>query len=251
MAAAADPLPLPPSATRLWDDALDARLADLSYDCDEWVAECVAECGPTFRQRFAGIDIYNVTEPAALEWVWANEHTLFDAAWPPSLSELLGPGALVNLRGDAHREARRLLGPVFSPRALAGYFGELQRLVFAACDGWASGAPNTLDLYRAMRPLLLEVAVAVLVGEGQRPGEGAAMAERFEKFSAGIATLPLPFNPVWRTALAARASLRVSIGELMERKRSSGRLGTDALGRLLDQQGAWVTLTPREPAPSS
>jgi cytochrome P450 len=118
-----------------------------------------------------------------------------------SAPDVLFGRALTALNGEAHRRARRLMQPVFSKAAVAGYGPEMAATVERVLATWR---PGQADVAQLCMELALHVAMKSLFGID--PGAEAAEIGRLSKaflegvLSMGVLLLPvgLPGSPYAR-----------------------------------------------------
>ncbi len=158
------------------------------------------------------------------------------------LEPIGGPTALIATDDPEHLRRRRVVQPAFHGRQVAAWTERASR----AFDAFASGAlaAGGGPLVPALRPVVLEVVLDVLLGEGarrRRPGLArdlaAMMSFANRPMLAQQFRLALPGSP-WAAFLAARR--RADAAVLAEiRARRAGEVGDEAgvLGWLLAGDG--------------
>jgi cytochrome P450 len=121
---------------------------------------------------------------------------------------LLGDGLLTS-EGDAHRRARRLVAPAFSPRRLVAYTDGFAERAEAHVGRWNDGA--VLDMRQQMARLTLDIVGSTLLGMDLREDADdvrAALESALEAFDGGGPSLPLRRLGARRTQANGQASPR-------------------------------------------
>jgi cytochrome P450 len=104
---------------------------------------------------------------------------------------LLGDGLLTS-EGDAHRRARRLVAPAFSPRRLDTYTAGFAERTEVHLGRWSDG--EVLDMRQQMARLTLDIIGSTLLGlDLQQDADDvrAALESALETFAGGAPALPL------------------------------------------------------------
>ena len=122
-------------------------------------------------------------------------HNLADSPIPVprgSAPDILFANALTAINGDAHRRARRLMAPIFTKSAVAGYQPEIAATVERVVGTWRMG---TADVSHLAMELALHVAMKSLYGID--PGQEAAEIGRLSKaFLEGVLSMGVMLFPV-------------------------------------------------------
>lgn len=178
--------------------------------------------------RFRGRHVLLLVDPALVPALLI-EHAA-DTTKGPGMERtrhLLGDGLLTS-EGAAHRRARRLVAPAFSPRRLAGYVDGFAERTAAHVAGWTDGA--TVDMHREMATLTLDIVGRTLLGIDLReraPGIRSALEATLEHFAA---TRPGPGNRRQARAAtpeeigvdtAALAAVHRLVDEIVEQRRAN------------------------------
>lgn len=103
---------------------------------------------------------------------------------------LLGNGLLTS-EGEAHRRARRLVAPAFSPRRLTGYTETFARCTQTHARDWHDG--QRVDMQHEMASLTLDIVGQTLLGidlSGQAPQVRAGLESALIEFSGADTALP-------------------------------------------------------------
>jgi cytochrome P450 len=104
---------------------------------------------------------------------------------------LLGDGLLTS-EGDAHRRARRLVAPAFSPRRLAAYTEGFSERTEAHVGQWSDGA--VMEMRQQMARLTLDIVGSTLLGMDLRQDADdvrSALESALESFAGGAPALAL------------------------------------------------------------
>jgi cytochrome P450 len=102
---------------------------------------------------------------------------------------LLGDGLLTS-EGDAHRRARRLVAPAFSPRRLAAYTEGFSERTEAHVGQWSDGA--VIEMRQQMARLTLDIVGSTLLGMDLRQDADdvrSALESALESFAGGAPAL--------------------------------------------------------------
>jgi len=161
-----------------------------------------------------------------------NEHLL----WGPAVRTLEivdGPTALVLTDGEEHKRRRRLVQPAFATRRIDAAVDVIIEEADRVIDSLRVGA--TVDLYEAYRDAVRRIVARVLFGDapGSLADELGVALEPALHFVERPPQLTGRLMPGRRRAAAARAAADAIVDREIERRRTSGDLGTDILGALL------------------
>lgn len=135
----------------------------------EFAAAMHRKYGEIFRWSYGREHIVFVSDIDTVQRILRNEDGLWSCAmgWDSFLFGRIEPeggnsGGLASLDFEAHRAARRLMQPAFTPRAIKGYVELVQPLIRRAVASWvAHGKVNFKD---AARSLLADVANTIFTG---------------------------------------------------------------------------------------
>jgi cytochrome P450 len=153
----------------------------------------------------------------------------------------LGQGLLVS-EGERWERQRRLIQPLFTRRAIAGYATLMAEEASACAAGWASGAGDraTVDGHAEMTRLTLRVVGRAIFGDDVDEARHV-MRSAFPavtRWAVRRAMSPVNVPAAWPTpgnvrAARARRELYAVVDGLIVRRRSAGAGGDDLLSRLL------------------
>lgn len=221
----------------------------LSFARDPFLffAERAERHGPVFRTNLLGRKTICLSGPEAFECSTRDELFQRQGASPASWQELLSPGAVPFLDGDAHRIRKRLLLQAVGPKALPNFLPTLVQLVDAALERAAGREVSFVDEAADLAFRVTETLFAA--GDPQRPT--AELRQAFDEFTQGIfaPAVPLPFSK-YSGARRASALLRRRFLERIALRRAqpagdvlSGLLQAEVEGvRLSDDEAAAETL---------
>jgi cytochrome P450 len=173
---------------------------------------------------------------------------------------LLGDGLLTS-EGDAHRRARRLVAPAFSPRRLAAYTEGFSERTEAHVGQWSDGA--VLEMRQQMARLTLDIVGSTLLGMDLRQDADdvrSALESALESFAGGAPALAMrrrggPRRPDRQPAAAGaeqrgaglRARLDAIVTKIIEARRDEPSADRgDVVSALLAAAAAPDGLTPAE-----
>lgn len=211
------------------------------------------ELGPIARYRLGRQDVVLLTEPGAVrEMFAADSECLVKGRALQAARRAVGEGLLTS-EGDAHRRARRMLAPIFTPAKVGGYGPLMASAAARHADAWREG--EVRDLAHDMLELTLEIIAQILFRRGVE-GETARIGKALEDSLSMIARLsipayrhlewlPLPSHLRFRRALGYLDQL---VYRLIEERRASAD-PDDLLSRLMaaaDEEGDGGALTDRQ-----
>jgi cytochrome P450 len=150
---------------------------------------------------------------------------------------LLGDGLLTS-EGDAHRRARRLVAPAFSPRRLTAYTEGFSERTEAHVGQWSDGA--VVEMRQQMARLTLDIVGSTLLGMDLRQDADdvrSALESALESFAGGAPALamrrrrgPRPPDREAAAAGAQRDEGRPSDGQPSDGQRGAEQRGADQRG---------------------
>ncbi len=197
--------------------------------------------GPIASSRLGRRRFYYVSEPAAIEDVLVTAgRSYVKGRGTQRLERLLGKGLLTS-NGALHLRQRRLVQPAFHRERIAGYAAVMVRRAEAFADAVRPG--ETLEIEAAMSRLTLGIAAETLFGadvDHEADTIGRALDTAMESFPLSLSPIGelldhLPWLPVVRRFLAARAELDAIVYRLIAARRAepAGAERPDVLGMLL------------------
>jgi cytochrome P450 len=200
-----------------------------------------ARYGPIASSRMGRSRFYYVNEPAAIEEELVTAaRSYVKGRGTQRLERLLGKGLLTS-NGALHLRQRRLVQPAFHRERIAGYAATM----VARAERFAAGvvAGETLEMDAAMGRLTLGIAAETLFGanvDDEADAIGHALDVAMESFPISLTPIGelldhLPWVPVVRRFLGARAELDAIVYRLIEARRADPGAGSsdDVLGMLL------------------
>lgn len=145
----------------------------------------------------------------------------------------VGGQSLQLMKGEHHRQQRRLMMPAFHKESIAIYHQTMVRLTQERLASWQPGAP--IDLYAEMRELTQQIVVQTLFGL-EDEADTARLGTLLERLVAAMPmALMLPVNipglPYHR-AMGSAAQLEIELQALIADKRSAMD-GNDLLTMLI------------------
>jgi cytochrome P450 len=153
----------------------------------------------------------------------------------------LGRGLLTS-EGELWQGQRRLIQPLFTRRAIAGYATLMAEEASAAAARWGSGAgvAATVDAYAEMTRLTLRVVGRTIFGDDVDEARGV-MRSAFpvvtrQAFRRAMSPVALPAwwpTPANVRAARGRRELYAVVERLIARRKAAGADGDDLLSRLL------------------
>ncbi|MFE2639437.1 cytochrome P450 [Streptomyces scopuliridis] len=159
--------------------------------------------GPVFRMPLDGVETVLVGTWAGSGELFAVERGRLEVLNTALVHDLFGR-ALFNLTADGHGEARRLLRPALSGRALAGYVPSLLEVIGPVAGRWAQH--GTADLHGQVRELTGAMSARVLLGIAPGEADAADFAAAFEKFVSATGAPPGPARFTDRRYWAGRSA---------------------------------------------
>jgi cytochrome P450 len=195
--------------------------------------------GPPGR-RF---EVYGVFHPDGVQSVLAGSRGRYSKATRvyQEIAAALGWGLLTS-EGDQWQRQRRLIQPLFTRRAIAGYATLMAEEASAAAARWAPGAgvAATVDAHVEMTRLTLRVVGRTIFGddvdEARDVMRSAFPVVTRHAFRRAMSPVPLPAS--WPTranirAARARRDLYAVVDALIARRKRAGADGEDLVSRLL------------------
>jgi cytochrome P450 len=214
------------------------------------LAESVGAMAP---YRLAGQDLVLVTDPGAVRDVFsAGSECLVKGRALQAARRVVGDGLLTS-EGDAHLRARRMLAPIFAPKAIGRYAPLMVEASAKKLRGWRAG--QVRDIAEDMAELTLEIIAQILFRrdiEGETAAIGAALDDALRliarltiPFYKRLEWLPLPSHRRFRRALRTLDAL---VYRLIDERRAL-REPDDLLSGLMaaeDDEGDGSALTDRQ-----
>lgn len=229
-------LPLPPGSFGL--PLVGEMLAFLRSPAD-FLEERRRRHGNIFRTHLLGHPTVVLLGPEAVRWIFAGENKYLRNRWTAGFGKLLGVQSLAMLNGESHLARRRMLAPHYTPAAMRDFVHRMETLARRHLERWAA-QPGELEVTGAMRALVFEVIITLLLGETEV--DQARLSRLFQQWSKGLVsplTLEVPFTTFGR-AMAAKRELMAEIEAIVARRERLAEQPKDVLGALLsarDEQG--------------
>ncbi len=157
------------------------------------------ELGKIYGMNAFGIDLVTCAGPAAAEQILMNKDKAF--ANGPAWSYFIGPffnRGVMLLDFDEHRHHRHILQQAFTPKALTGYFDEMQPLIAERVANFPTGR---VKLFQEFKELTLDMALEVFLGVELPTAEADKLNRAFiETVRAGVAYVrkPVPGGRWWK-----------------------------------------------------
>lgn len=229
-------LPLPPGSFGL---PLVGEMLEFLRAPERFLQERRRRHGNIFRTHLLGAPTVFLLGPEAVRWIFAGENKYLRTRWSAGIRRLLGEQSLSMLTGEAHLERRRMLAPHYTPAAMRDFVPRMESLARRHLEQWAA-QPGELEVTSAMRALVFEVIIALLLGDTEV--DSARLSRLFQQWNKGmftLLTLEVPFTTFGR-AMEARRGLMAEIEAVVARRERLAEQPKDVLGALLsarDEQG--------------
>jgi cytochrome P450 len=186
-----------------------------------------------------------LTGPRFMQQVLQN-HATYPETLMARLSERWGGAArlvangLTWLHGDAHKQRRRLIAPLYHAKHVQNYNGLIASITGRALDRFKPG--QTVRVMEEAAQVLIDFQDQAIFGISGPAAESARLRERFAKMFDDVANpmmhawpFKLPGTPLQR-ALKEGDKLAADLSALIEEKRAAGPGARDVLSMLLDSQ---------------
>lgn len=208
----------------------------------EFLDECAARYGDTFRIRLAGFgNAVMVAAPEVIKEIFATSPEVLLAGRSNAvLRPFVGDHSILVLDGAEHHRQRKLLMPAFHGERMQVYGQAMLDAANASIDGWPLLQP--FPIHRQMQAITLRIILRTIFGVGQ--GEQFERLCTITRTAVEIASNPLLLFPVMQRDLGAWSPwgkfmrLSAMMDEILraevERRRRTAESGADALSLLLD-----------------
>jgi cytochrome P450 len=205
--------------------------------------EPIRKYGPVFRHALGPDPAVFVSDPDLIYSILRNDEGTWSSAlvWTHFFHGLF-PGTtgdgLLQLDGQSHREARRVLQPAFAGPALAGYIEDAEAIYERTIGEWI--ARRRIGFKAEVRRLFAMVSAKLFMGVDD-PAEAAmldrAMTDGWQAVLAVRKRKTLSFG--WRRAQRGIDTLWSSLRPRMEKRKMGG---TDLLSRMCQthDEAAWL-----------
>lgn len=155
---------------------------------------------------------------------------------------------LIGMNGEEHRRQRRLVTPLFTPKAVSEYYQQMVEIVSRKLDVWPTG--ETIDVAQLVSHISLQISSCnFLRGDlDQAMLLGKVFEEHLRRsYSLGVLMMPLnlpgtPFRRLMRHAEKVAQHLE----NMIDRRQASAEDHHDLLGRLIEIHQTDPTNMPRE-----
>jgi len=158
-----------------------------------------AQYGDLFAMNALGVQLVNAFGAEAAAEILMNKDKAFANA--PAWSYFIGPffnRGVMLLDFDEHRHHRHIMQAAFTPKKLAGYFGEMEPLIR---DRVAALPTGRVKLFSEFKQLTLDVALEIFLGLELPQDEADRLNKAFiETVRAGVAFVrkPVPGGRWWK-----------------------------------------------------
>src|SRR5688500_18426753 len=95
-------------------------------------------------------DVYILSNPDYIEQIFTRDYKLFSKARAAELRPFLGNGLLLN-EGESHRQHRKIIQPLFLPKAIKSYSNIMVDNIKHITDNWQEN--TTIDISQEMTML--------------------------------------------------------------------------------------------------
>ncbi|KAK9819187.1 hypothetical protein WJX74_000396 [Apatococcus lobatus] len=162
--------------------------------------------GSVYKRGTPGNEIVVVAEPDSVQALLTADGATVASDWGEGVSTLLGPGALTNRQGDAHKASRRILTKGFSREETMAYLPGVVKLAASFLSRWSS--QESVPLLGEMKRYTFDISCFLIMGFDVEEEERWKLREDFSALQYGM--LATPFNrsnPLAAAGLDARARL--------------------------------------------
>jgi cytochrome P450 len=204
-----------------------------------------------FRARYMFARVISVrnhiiNDPDAIAHVLKDNAANYEK--PALIKRILAPSVGWNLlvaEGEAWREQRRLMAPVFTPAAVESFTGVFRDVAVAQADAWEARPPGRVDVAKAATRATFEVmSRSLFSGDAALSSEAASAHITATLASAGKYSIPRLIGMPWldrskirRDGRAGAAFLRRRLEDLIARRKADPSPPQDFMTRLLDAFG--------------
>lgn len=183
-------------------------------------------------------NLFLVSSPEGLKHVLQARHTNY--LHPVPEKPLMGHRSLTMSRGEAWRQRRRLMQPVFQPHRLDGLGPEVERATAALLDRWDTrgNSGEVIDLAQEMVQLSLEALIGAVFGADTDHQLLRSINSAFRYFDARTrrgGTAPHRYAPTRENLRLQWSLLRMRryVRRIVARRRRKSARGDDLLAGLL------------------
>ncbi|CAA0832927.1 Cytochrome P450 710A1 [Striga hermonthica] len=139
----------------------------------------------------AGRFILYLRSPDASHLVFSNVRPdAFHLVGHPFGRRLFGDHNLIYMFGAAHKDLRRRIAPNFSPKALRSYAAAQHRVIIRHLSAWCAAGGGAVPLRIPCREMNLEASQTVFVGPYLDAAARRRFNEDYNRFNAGLMSLP-------------------------------------------------------------
>eukprot|EP00457_Paulinella_chromatophora_P003422 gb/GEZN01003430.1/.p1 GENE.gb/GEZN01003430.1/~~gb/GEZN01003430.1/.p1 ORF type:complete len:490 (+),score=76.94 gb/GEZN01003430.1/:337-1806(+) len=163
-----------------------------------------------------------------LSWFFSSSNDALDVGWPNHWQKLLGKHSLSVMAGSAHLQSKKVLKQAFTPAVLATFVPEITHITTKFLDTLAAKGER-FEIYKATKDWAMDVAVAVLMGQGVQLDKDKLQRAFFTWLDAFMAFCPvaLPGTALGRGMQARQVILDIC-GDIITQKRAARKQGKDA-----------------------
>jgi cytochrome P450 len=211
-----------------------ATVAGMLWSGEDYLTSLARRHGPVFRHVMGLDSVVMVADPDLIWSIARNEDRVWSSAlawshyfWGVFRSET-GDG-LLQLDFDAHRDARRLIQPAFSPQAVAGYVESASRIYDETVERWIQ--QGRVPFKAEVRRLFARVSAKVFM-DIDDPSEATLLDRAMTDGWQGVFALRrrTRWGIAWPRAKRGIDALWSAIRPRVESRRNGN--GTDLLSRL-------------------
>ncbi|CAM8975396.1 unnamed protein product [Rhodiola kirilowii] len=203
---------------------------------EPFVDERIKKFGNIFTTHVFGEATVFSVDPETNRFILMNEGKMFDSSYPGSISNLLGKGALLVMKGNLHKKMHSLVmsfgnSSIIRDRLLF----DIDRLVRLNMKSWS----DRILLMEEAKKITFEVTVYQLLSLD--PCESTEnLRKEYVLVIDGFFTIPSSlFSPTYRRAIKARTKVAEALGWIVSQRRKEnveGEKKNDILAALLSSE---------------
>ena len=197
--------------------------------------ELYQKYGAISKTRLRGQNYIYLHGYEAVKFVLTNEDKYFVNTTFPNSKKIFGKTNIGMLRGEEHKNRRKLLAKALKNNALNGYINTIQDLTQIYLKKWTES--DAIDLYSELNNYSLDLFLKLLLGIDS--GSQSEINNYLKTMGSALIAIPLPLPwTKFGRALESKEKLFTQIETIIIKRQQGNNRDSDILG---------VLLTPQEP----